>query len=171
MSQVFTTTNATASTTLNEIRRLRDMTVAELHARYADVFGEASRSRNKDFLWKRIAWRLQELAEGGLAERVREGARQRGSDADLRIVPLAEGRGMTIMEALAPTPHDPRVPRAGATLTREFGGINHEVKVLQDGFEYQGRRFRSLSAVAREITGTRWNGMAFFKMTGKQKEA
>ena len=154
-------------TTLSEIRRLSDMSVAELHARYVEVFGEASRSRNRDFLWKRIAWRLQELAEGGLSERVKERARSLARDADLRVVPPREMRGVPIPPLAQLAPQDPRLPRAGATLTRVFRGVTHQVNVLADGFEHQGRRFRSLSAVARAITGTRWNGLAFFGVAAK----
>ena len=149
---------------LAEIRRLRTMSVSELQVRHAEVFGDAYRSRNRDFLWRRIAWRLQELAEGGLPERIKEQAIQRACDADLRVIPLKDARGIPVPELLAQTPPDPRMPTVGTTLRRDFGGITHEVKTLQDGFEYNGQKFKSLSAVAREITGTRWNGLVFFKV-------
>ena len=159
------------TTVLAEIRRLRAMTVGELHARYAEVFGEASRSRNKDFLRKRVAWRLQELAEGSIKDRLKEKAGAIACDADLRIVPPPQGRGVPLPEVVALPPADPRLPVAGATLTRQFGGKTHEVKVLQEGYEYEGRAFKSLSAVAREITGTRWNGLSFFKLPTTERDA
>jgi hypothetical protein len=63
--------------------------------------------------------------------------------------------------------YDMRIPRPGAVLEREFRGTAVTAKVLPDGFEYQGRRYRSLSAIASEVTGTRWNGLSFFGLTGK----
>lgn len=154
--------------TLTQINRLRQMSVAELHARYVEVFGEESRSRNRDYLWKRIAWRIQELAEGGLSDRVKERARALARDADLRVLPPRATLGVPVLPS-APTYRDPRVPTAGATLRREFGGTTHEVEVMTDGFEYRGQRYASLSAVARAITGTRWNGHAFFARAIKQE--
>jgi hypothetical protein len=147
---------------LSEIRRLGGMSVGELHARHVEVFGESARSRNKDYLRKRIAWRIQELAEGGIPDRVKERARALARDADLRVVPPREGRGVPVVAPKTSERRDARMPTAGATLRREFRGVVHEVTVLEDAFEYQGRRYKSLSAVARDIAGTRWNGWAFF---------
>jgi hypothetical protein len=152
---------------LNEIRALSKLSVGELHARYIEVFGEESRSRNKDYLWKRIAWRIQELNEGGLSDRIKEKARALARDVDLRVVPPRPTRGVPVVE-MAP-PKDGRLPGLGATLTREFRGRAYSVKVLADGFEYEGQRFKSLSAVAKVITGTKWNGLAFFGIANKEK--
>ncbi|MDX2087846.1 MAG: DUF2924 domain-containing protein [Kofleriaceae bacterium] len=159
-------------TVLSEIRRLGQMSVGELHGRYVEVFGEPARSRNRDYLRKRIAWRIQELAEGGLPERVKARALALARDADLRVVPPRAPRGVPVppkLPAIASEPRDPRTPSAGATFRREFRGATHEVTVLEDGFEYKGRRYKSLSAVAREITGTRWNGWAFFGIAPREK--
>jgi len=68
-----------------EVAALKRMTVKELRGRYVEVFGEATRSGNKDWLWKRIAWRMQANAEGGLTERARRRAEELANDADLRV--------------------------------------------------------------------------------------
>jgi hypothetical protein len=154
---------------LKEIEGLRRLTVGGLKEKYQEVFGEESRSNHKDFLFRRIAWRLQANAEGGLSERARRRAMEIANDADLRIrapkdVPsTAAGRrtSVTSMRAVGGA-RDGRLPAAGTLLTKDYKGQTYVLKVLDDGFEYEGREYRSLSAIAGEITGTRWNGFLFF---------
>jgi len=148
-----------AESIVTQVTRLQNMTVGELRDRYAEVFGEQPRSRNKDYLWKRVAFRIQELAEGSISERALRRAEELARDSDLRVRP-PQG-GATLSKPVAPS-RDPRLPPAGATITRLFGGKEHVVRVLEDSFEYEGRAFTSLSAVARTISGSRWNGYAFF---------
>jgi hypothetical protein len=64
----------------------------------------------------------------------------------------------------------PRIVRPGAVLVREWHGIHHQVNVLEKGFQFRGKRYRSLSEVAREITGTRWSGPLFFGLKRWQEE-
>ncbi len=157
---------------LKEIEGLRRLTVGGLRDKYREVFGEESRSNHKDFLFRRIAWRLQANAEGGLSERARRRALEIANDADLRIrAPKDLGSGdaarrnaVTAINAVGGR-RDSRLPAAGTLLTRDFKGQTYVVKVLEDGFEYEGRQYRSLSAIAGEITGTRWNGFLFFGLT------
>jgi hypothetical protein len=160
------------ATVLKEIEGLRSLAVSGLRKKYREVFGEDSRSGNKDYLYRRIAWRLQANAEGDLSERARRRALEIANDADLRVRapknlvgPDAHKRTtvMTINGA-----RDSRLPQAGTLLTREFKGNVYVVKVLDDGFEYDGRRYKSLSKIATEIAGTRWNGFTFF---GLDREA
>lgn len=134
------------------------MTVSELATKYREVFGEEARSRNKPYLAKKIAWRIQELAEGGLSDRAKRRIEELAKDASIRQVPPRT-------KAVAPVTErerDPRLPRAGRLLTKTHGGREHVVKVLADDFEYRGKRYTSLSAVAKAITGTNWNGIVFF---------
>jgi hypothetical protein len=143
------------------------MTTRELRDRYIEVFGEQTRSRNKEYLWKRIAYRIQEQAEGGLSERARQRAQELACDADLRVrgnrvavpEPKPSPKKMAPAEA---NKRDPRLPSAGATITRNFGGADNVVRVLNDGFEYRGEHYRSLSAVAIKICGTKCSGFNFF---------
>ena len=153
-----------------EVEGLSRMTVPQLRERYVDVFGESSRSYNKDFLRKRIAWRLQVLAYGGLSERARRRAEELAADADLRIrAPRPhdpDGGASRQCRAKQPprSKRDPRLPPPGELLVRDYRGVTVVVRVLEDGFEYDGRLFHSLSPIAREVTGTNWNGFAFFQL-------
>jgi hypothetical protein len=147
-----------------QVDALHDMTVAELREKYAEVFREESRSRHKDFLRKRIAWRLQANEEGGLSERARRRAQELANDADLRLLaPVAR----TVSGHL-PRSHDRRLPMPGTVLTREYKGRKIAVTVLDGGFEHAGTVYRSLTAVAKVVTGSHWNGMLFFGLTGKE---
>jgi hypothetical protein len=150
------------------------MNVAQLKMKYLEVFGEQARSAHKEFLRKKIAWRVQAQAEGGLSERARRRALEIGNDADLRIKapkmrtsPGAKGQpGPTVIAKVNENcRHHALLP--GTFLVREFQGKTHTVKVLDQGFEYENQRFKSLSRIAREITGTNWNGYAFFGLKGK----
>ncbi|MGH9661728.1 MAG: DUF2924 domain-containing protein, partial [Bryobacteraceae bacterium] len=150
-----------------EIEALCHMTVGELRAKYLEVFGEESRSNHKQFLFRRIAWRMQALAEGGLSERARRRALEIANDADLRIrAPKRFDAGTpgdrSVKRRISVT--DPRLPPPGQFLVREYRGRSIAVKVRTDGFEYDGRVHRSLSAIAREVTGTKWNGFLFFNI-------
>src|SRR6267142_314741 len=143
-----------------EIDHLRHKTVAELKVRYLELFGEASRSNHKQFLVRRIAWRLQALAEGDLSERARERALNLARDADLR---LRAPQGSSDMGTIAGRHRDVRLPAPGTILRRAFRDQNITVHVLERGFQYEGAVYPSLSAVARHISGTQWNGFSFFR--------
>jgi hypothetical protein len=146
----------------SEIDALRHQTVAQLQIRYLEVFGEPSRSNHKQFLIRRIAWRLQALAEGDLSERARERAWSLARDADLRLKAppfFLESPGTP---AAPGSRRDARLPRPGTVLTRRFREQTFTVQVLEKGFHYEGSVYRSLSAVARQISGTQWNGFPFF---------
>lgn len=150
------------------IRELQELRVGELRKKYAELFGEETGSHNKPQLIKRIAYRLQELAEGSLSERARRRAKELADEAHVRArVPAGA------LDAVDTTPpakpkRDGRLPAPGTVLVREFGGKRHEVRILDNGFLYGGTRYRSLSAVTRAITGTPWNGFRFFQQAIKE---
>jgi Protein of unknown function (DUF2924) len=154
-----------------ELAALRRMSPGELRQRYQEVFGEPSRSGNKEFLSKRIAWRVQSLAEGSLSERARARAAELARDADVRMTipparPCEAGGAVRIHAApaaLATIGH--LTPPPGTVLTRDYKGAEVRVTVLPKGFEYEGQVYRSLSAVAKAVTGSHWNGRAFFGLT------
>jgi hypothetical protein len=154
-----------------EVARLPQMTPEELRLRYAQAFGEPTRTGNKEWLIKRIAWRLQALVEGDLSERARSRAKELACDADLRLSPPQPSRNRSRSASeLTETPgrpRDPRLPPPGTTLVRKYKGQSVHVKVLRHGFEYRGTTFDSLSAVARVVTGTHWNGILFFRLNRK----
>lgn len=145
-----------------EIDGLRQQTVGQLQVKYRAVFGWESRSNHKQFLLRRIAWRLQANAEGGLSERARQRALALAQEADLRI----RAPESFLQELASPgrKKPDPRLPAPGQWLRRQFHGQTISVEVLESGFRYQDRVYKSLSAVAREITGVQWNGFSFFQL-------
>ena len=146
-----------------EIDHLRHKTVAELKVRYLELFGEASRSNHKQFLIRRVAWRIQALTEGDLSERARERALSLARDADLRLRAPQDSLSM----ATTAGPHrDARLPAPGTVLRRAFRDQNIMVQVLEKGFQYDGIVYPSLSAVARHVSGTQWNGFSFFRLPG-----
>jgi hypothetical protein len=153
----------------SEVAAMQRMTMHELRARYAEAFGEATQANNRSWLVKRLAWRLQALAEGDLSERARRRAEELACDADLRLNPprdaAAAATERTATEA-APLQQDARLPTPGTVLTRKYKGQDLQVQVLRDGFEYDGQVYRSLSAVAKAITGSHCNGFLFFRLTG-----
>ena len=151
-----------------KIRALGHMTTGELRDKYRELFGEESRSYNKRFLERRIAWQIQALAEGGLSERALRKAEELADDSYLRTrAPkmasnqASESTDRTAVRSFSPS-HDRRLPMPGTVLTREYKGDKISVTVLDGGFEYDGEFYRSLTAVARAVTGSHWNGYHFF---------
>jgi len=149
-----------------EVAALEAMTVAELRAKYAQVFGEETRVGNKAWLVKRIIWRLQALAEGDLSERARRRAAELAQDADLRLSPPRQkqitsasvsknGKARTLINGHLPLP--------GTILTRWYKGKTLSIQVLRYGFEYEGQIYKSLSAAAKVITGSHTSGYLFFR--------
>jgi len=152
-----------------ELAALEQMTVGQLHERYAEVFGEAARSRHRQHLIRRIAWRLQANAEGGLSERALRRAEELANIADIRVTPPkvepAERAARTVASVRVAS--DSRLPAPGTAITRKYKGRTLTVTVLADGFEYAGKRYPSLTAVAKAITGSHINGFRFFQIEGK----
>jgi len=154
-----------------EIEQLPSMHIEQLRQRYQEVFGEESHSKHKQHLVRRIAWRLQVLAQGDLSERARQRALAIAQDADLKVqVPSGWIASQQTALERKHGPKDRRLPVIGTVLTRRYGDQMIVVKVLKHGFEYCGRRYHSLSAIAREATGTRWNGLLFFGLTKRRQE-
>jgi len=155
-----------------EVAALADLTVNQLREKWVEVWNEPCRSRNKDFLRKRIAWKIQANAYGGLSQRALERARELADETLLKIrnpapfVPPSPG-GRTIEKRIH-APGDPRIPGPGAVITRDYKGRKLLVAVLEKGFEFEGRVYRSLSAIAKEVTGAHWNGVHFFGLNGRR---
>jgi Protein of unknown function (DUF2924) len=157
-----------------EIEQLRQAPIAQVRARYREVFQEEPRSKHREHLFRRLAWRLQAISEGGLNESARQRAQEIANDADLRVLPPRDFHSTTAAAPVAGrvrSRFDRRIPRPGTILEREYRGDAITVRVVADGFEYQGRHYGSLSAIATEVTGTRWNGLAFFGLTRTHRTA
>lgn len=154
---------ARAALVAGELAALGRMTSAELTAKYEELLGRPSRTRNAQYLRKRLAWRIQELAEGGLSVRALARIEELGPQALASWRRPARGGTVPQPPTFAmPRTRDPRLPAVGTVLTRVHGKTEHRVTVLEDGFEYQGERYRSLSKIASVITCTPWNGFLFF---------
>jgi hypothetical protein len=158
----------------SEIAALGRLSVRELRTRFATVFGAPTQAHNKVWLVKRLAWRLQALAEGDLSQRARQRAAELVHDADLRLSPPRADQAPAAAAApQAPTlrrPTDDRLPRPGSLLTRRYKGRTLQVEVLEHGFAYDGQVFRSLSAVAKAVTGSHCNGYLFFRLPTKGQD-
>ena len=137
---------------------LKTTPTADLKMQWRDLFGTEPPPFNRRYLESRLAYRIQELAYGGLkpetikrlqalGEQLDGGDKaKRGIRADIR-------------------------PIAGTRLLREWQAVEHVVTVTADGFDWQGRPYQSLSAIARAITGTRWNGWVFFGLKNHRRTA
>jgi len=150
------------------VAAMRQLSVGELRRRFMELFGETSRTRHKEHLVRRIAWRLQAQREGDLTERARHRAAELARDADLRLGLPRRAK----VKAMIPTPArlaaaDKRLPMPGTILVRQYAGQTLQVQVLERGFEYDGRLYKSLTAVAKRITGRHWNGYHFFGLSKK----
>ena len=142
--------------TLVQIKQLDEMTVPQLRVKWMEVFGQETKQRHRRYMVTRLARRLQEDEFGeqasGRQTHVAEDYRT-GSKRAAQAPQMQQGRI-----------RDRRLPKDGTVITRTFKGQEVAVKVLDRGFDYEGRVFRSLSGVAKEITGTSWNGWKFFNL-------
>jgi hypothetical protein len=152
---------------ISQIMALKNATLEELKAKYTEIFGqEIPCSGNKVFLWRRIAHRLQEVAYGELSDK-----------AHGRIKTLIAQYDPVNNKALRPAnapantegkrkkqSRDMRLPIPGTVITKEYKAQTIEVRVLEKGFEYKGKVYKSLTAIAKEITNAHWNGFLFFNL-------
>ena len=138
---------------LARLTQLPDKELPELKAMWREYFGSEPPAYRKGFMVRRLAHRIQELAYGGLGPQHRR-----------RLDGLVAGQTESTRSTRMREDHFV----AGTRLIREWQGSDHEVAVLEDGFSYRGRPYRSLSAIARAITGTRWNGPLFFGLRGNE---
>ncbi|XZE35834.1 DUF2924 domain-containing protein [Pirellulaceae bacterium SH501] len=151
-----------------EIAALQNKTVSQLVHRYEQVFEEECRSRNKQYLIRRIAWRLQANEEGGLSRAALKRAEELAINAETRVTAprkySSEGVKLVLPEPDSFVDWDPRLPPPGNIIERQYKGTMIRVIVLQDGFEYEGRRYKSLTAIAKEVSGSHCNGFLFFRL-------
>ena len=146
---------AVTASVLAQLAALKDAPTAALKARWRELFETEPPPYNRRFLESRLAYRIQELAYGGLSRETLERLRKFGQQFD--------GGNISVRKRRA----NDR-PIAGTRLIREYQGIEHCVTVRREDFEYQVRPYKSLSAVARSITGTRWNGLVFFGLKNQR---
>ena len=143
---------------LAQVVALKSTPMPQLKQLWRDLFDKEAPPYNRRFLENRLAYRLQELALGGLKTSTVRRLEQLGEQLDGGKAHVRSRRT------------DNR-PLAGTRLIREFQGVSHEVVVHCDSFEYQGQRYQSLSAIAKAITGTSWNGWSFFGLRSARRSA
>ena len=134
---------------LARLAAMKTMSVKELKAEWSKLMGSEAPNNSSQFMIQRLSYRIQELAFGGMSKPL---VRTLDALAD-------EYEGKKVRKSVIA---DPRNPIIGTRLVREWNGTEHTVTVLKDGFDWQGQRFKSLSAIAKTITGTSWNGYRFF---------
>jgi Protein of unknown function (DUF2924) len=134
---------------------LKSTSTPDLKTQWRELFDSEPPAFNRRYLESRLAYRIQELAYGGLKPETVKRLEVLGEQLD--------GGNITLRRIRANLK-----PIAGTRLVREWQGIEQTVTVLADGYEWQGRPYRSLSSVARAITGTRWNGWVFFGLKSQR---
>jgi hypothetical protein len=144
-----------------QISELRNLAPAQLAERYESLFGKTPRNKNRAWLFRQVAWKLQERELGGLNERARSRLDELIARVDLPLATPPRPK---------PTPARPdsNTPMAGTVLTRRWHDQDIRVAVRDDGFEWNGVLYKSLSACAKAVTGAAWNGRLFFGLTNRR---
>lgn len=133
------------------IEQLDSMTIAQLQHVWGRLYGRAAPSLSPDLLRRGLAYRLQEKKKGGLDQQTKKYLERYAGNAPLADTKPPLGAKLSV----------------GTKLVRDWHGVGHSVTVLDDGFDYEGQHWRSLTAIARHITGTKWSGPRFFGLTAK----
>ncbi len=136
--------------TNRQVKELEKMKTSELREKHREIFGEETASRNKQYLVKKLAKALDEQTAAAKPARSKPARKTKGKAAK---------------------PRDPRLPEPGTVLEKTYKGETYKIKVLEDGFEYDGDHYRSLSGVAREITGQIWNGYLWAGLVQSRRQA
>lgn len=160
-----------------QLAALDTMNVTQLSEKYRELYGEPTRTRNKPYLKKRLTWRLQELAHGGLSQsaiaritQLGDGLPERWRIRHAKTTEKEKEAEPVAQVVQHVEPRDSRIPPVGTILRRAFGGEEHDVTVCPTGFEYRGAHFKTLSAIAKHIAGTPWNGYLFFGLEKRGRE-
>lgn len=153
-----------SQTIAKEIMELRELEVPELLTRYEEVFGKSPRIKRREWLWRRIGWKIQENRFGGLSVIAKQRLEELIADIDLEL-----GGNQRSVSGGFRKPRKPGEPVIGTTLLRAWRGRQIEVRVVEEGYEFDHVLFRSLSALAKAVTGAHWNGRLFFGLTKRQR--
>ena len=159
------------NTITQQIRELQHLPTARLVERYQSLFGAAARVRNAAWLRRQIAWKLQEREFGGLSDRAKDRLDELVARIDLPLHDATRSRPRPWAQRLPVPRTDANTPIVGTVLSRAWRGQELRVQVRENGFEWNGVVYRSLSAVAKAITGTTWNGRLFFGLIQRRAGA
>jgi len=142
----------TRTTVLKQLSTLKTMSLEELKNKWLELYGDEAPQYKSQFLIKKLAYRIQELYYGGLSKESKNHLSLRAMSDPLATIQTKVPQARKVTEDLLP----------GTRFVRIWNDKRYEVIVREDGFEFAGKIYRSLSAIARDITGTRWNGKVFF---------
>lgn len=149
---------------LRQVADLQNLTYEQLKELWRTLNGGEPPAYNRQYITKRLAYRIQEIAYGGLSDDAREkmGAalKRHGYNED----------GMPARSGDRRVSSSRNLPVIGSKIVREWNGKRYEVIALRDGFEFEGRKYRSLTAIVKAITGTHWNGRKFFGVAGRSSK-
>jgi len=147
---------------MNEIMALKNVPTEELQKRYKELYGEDATGTHKTYLWRKIAYRLQEKEHGGLSAKAKSKLKAFIEEFDpINNKALRPDKPIVNQQASI---KDKRLPIPGTVITKEYKGTSYQVKVMEKGFEYNAKIYKTLSAIAKEITGAHWNGYLFFNL-------
>jgi hypothetical protein len=154
-------------TITSQITALKNASLEELQAKYKELFDNGgATSTNKTFLWRKIAYKLQELEYGGLSDAAKAKIAELIKKYDpinnkaLRPQVVFGGKNMVAIPSL----RDKRLPIPGTIIHKKYKGKDIYVKILEKGFEYNDKYYRTLTAIAEELSGAHWSGYEFFKL-------
>lgn len=153
-----------AETNLSQIMELKKKPLADIQAKYKELFGQEPLSSNKVFLWRKIAYRIQEIEYGDISaetqSKIQELIKKYDPVNNTSVRPDSGSEQANKKKVN----RDRRLPIPGTVITKEYKGKTFELKILDSGFEYSNKAYKSLSAIAKEITGAHWNGYLFFNL-------
>ncbi len=152
----------TKETTVSQIEALKNASAEELQKRYKELYGEDATGTHKTYLWRKVAYKLQEQKHGSLSAKAKGQLKALIEEFD-PINNKALRPDKPIVNQRTAT-KDKRLPIPGTVITKEYKSTNYQVKMLEKGFEYNGKIYKTLSAIAKEITGAHWNGYLFFNL-------
>ncbi len=167
----------TETSVIRRIHALRQMNVAELQAEWLRLYGEPTRSRNKQFLWRRLAFRTQELDHGGLSAHAKAKIADLGAQDFVRAkiptsAPTATDAASSSPERTDRPVRDLRLPPVGSVISKNYKGVELQATVRDDGIEFQGRMFSSLTAVAKHVTGCHSiNGRLLWNLVARKRKS
>lgn len=151
---------------LDEIMELKGKTLSELKTRYKELYDtENVPSSNKVYLWRKIAYKLQEIEHSGLSAEAQGKIEEFIQKYDpVNNKALRSGGNSDNPSKKSKLSRDKRLPIPGTVITKEYKSITLQIKVLESGFEYNNKIYKSLTAIAKEVTGAHWNGYLFFNL-------
>ena len=152
---------------ISRIMAIKDAPIKDLQKKYEEVLGKKPVSNNRVYLWRRIAYRMQEIEFGGLPDeaqaKIQELIKEHDPINAIATRPESTSGQEATIKKKKPL-RDRRLPIPGTIITKSYKGIKIEVKTLEKGFEYKNVVYKSLTAIAKEITGAHWNGFLFFNL-------